>query len=466
MNNKLLIIVSGLFAVLLTAGVCIGFVFMSGENDEIIKNDTVDVGGDVDTFVGEQIIFDNESEEKHTMNDEEVNDDSEESLEDEGVASSDFSTLSLPALTFVSQGTITNPPEFQRVSFVAVGDNIVHGSVYTDAMENGKKSGKEYDFIPMFENVSDIIKEADFAYINQESPFAGKDKTISGYPMFNSPDQVGYDLIELGFDIINLANNHMLDRYAYGYQRTIDFWKDKDGMTYIGGYENEADYNNIRIVEKNGISIALLSYTYGTNGVNLDRGSEMIVPLCDSDGTAEISRQTKIARNLADIVIVSVHWGNEDQFKPSELQKKQMKVMVDNGVDVIIGTHPHVLQPMQWKERPDGGKTLVIYSLGNFLSGMLYVRNMVGGIAGFDLVKAGDRAFVTSPYFIPTVSQYDSDFRNFKIYKFSEYSQELFNSHRTNLVSDTGHSLAYMRKIIDDAIPNEFLIEDFYRKAG
>ena len=400
------------------------------------------------------------------MNDKDANDDSEQSLEYEDVASSDFSTLSLPALTFVSQGEISNPPKFQRVSFVAVGDNIVHGSVYTDAIENGKKTGKEYDFIPMYENVSDIIKEADLAYINQESPFAGKNKTISGYPMFNSPDQVGYDLIEIGFDIINLANNHMLDRYAYGYQRTIDFWKDKDGMTYIGGYENEADYNNIRIVEKNGISIALLSYTYGTNGVNLDRGSEMIVPLCDSDGTAEISRQTKIARNLADIVMVSVHWGNEDQFKPSELQKKQMKVMVDNGVDVIIGTHPHVLQPMQWKERPDGGKTLVIYSLGNFLSGMLYVRNMVGGIAGFDLVKAGDRAFVTSPYFIPTVSHYDSDFKNFKIHKFSEYSQELFNSHRTNLVSDTGHSLAYMRKIIDDAIPNEFLIEDFYRKAG
>ena len=466
MNNKLLIIVSGMFAVLLTVGVCIGFVFMSGENDEIINDVTVEKGENVSTYVDEQLIVNSESDAEAVIPDETLMDEVEHSVEYEKKSYSEFTTLSLPALTFVSQGTITNPPEFQRVSFVAVGDNIVHGSVYTDAMENGKKSGKEYDFIPMFENVSDIIKEADFAYINQESPFAGKDKTISGYPMFNSPDQVGYDLIELGFDIINLANNHMLDRYAYGYQRTIDFWKDKEGMTYIGGYENEADYNNIRIVEKNGISIALLSYTYGTNGVNLDRGSEMIVPLCDSDGTAEISRQTKIARNLADIVMVSVHWGNEDQFKPSELQKKQMKVMVDNGVDVIIGTHPHVLQPMQWKERPDGGKTLVIYSLGNFLSGMLYVRNMVGGIAGFDLVKAGDRAFVTSPYFIPTVSQYDSDCKNFKIHKFSEYSQELFNSHRTNLVSDTGHSLAYMRKIIDDAIPNEFLIEDFYRKAG
>ena len=139
--------------------------------------------------------------------------------------------------------------------------------------------------------------------------------------------------------------------------------------------------------------------------------------------------------------------------------------MVNNGVDVIIGTHPHVLQPMMWKQRPDGGKTLVMYSLGNFLSGMLYVRNMVGGIAGFDIIKAGDKAFVTSPYFIPTVCQYNTAWRGFKIYKFSEYTDQLFSQHRTNRISDSGKSINYMRKIIDDAIPDEFLIEDFYRNV-
>lgn len=372
--------------------------------------------------------------------------------------------IAISHLSALDSPSPSKPPETKRISFVAVGDIIVHDSVRTDSQELGRLSGKKFDFLPMFSNVADIIKNADLSYINQEAPYGGPERGYKGYPMFNCPDEEFYDLKELGFDIINIANNHMLDSGTGGYKRTIDFLKQQKDITYIGGYENKADYENIRVIEKNGISIALLSYTYGTNGLKLSSGSEMVVPLCgESSDNAEIDRMTKKARSLADIVIVSMHWGSEDHFKPSDLQKKQVDIMVNNGVDVIIGTHPHVLQPMMWKERPDGGRTLVIYSLGNFLSGMLYVRNHVGGIAGFDIVKAGDMAFVNAPYFIPTVSQYNTSFRGFKIYKFSEYTNELLNSHRCQLVSDPGKSLSFMRNIIDNAIPGEFLVEEFYR---
>jgi len=367
------------------------------------------------------------------------------------------------------QQIVSEPePEPQKVSFVAVGDNIVHSSVYDYASLLAEGTEKEYDFLPMYENVADVISTADLAYVNQEAPIAGKALTYSGYPMFNSPEQAGYDLVTLGFDVVNLANNHMLDRYAKGYRNTVDFWKNIEGVTYIGGYENEEDYNNIRVVEKNGITIAFLSYTYGTNGVRLDGGSEMIIPLCDEAGTSEIDRQTKLARELADVVMVSVHWGYEDHFAPSALQERQMQVMVDNGVDVIIGTHPHVLQPMLWKERQDGKKTLVIYSLGNFLSGMLYARNMVGGIAGFDIVKDGENTKLENVYFIPTMCHYESVDgvrTGFKLYRFSEYTDELFSRHGTQVVSDRGRSLEYLRGIIDGAIDKEFLTEDFYRGA-
>ena len=359
-------------------------------------------------------------------------------------------------------GEVSQKVQTMRVSFVACGDNIVHSTVLADAKDLAAGTDKEYNFIPMFSNVADIIKDADIAYINQESPFGGPEKGYSGYPMFNSPDQVGYDLMELGFDIVNLANNHMLDSGTSGYERTVEFWK-KQPITYIGGYTDKDDYNNIRVIEKDGISIALLSYTYGTNGIPLASSSKMVIPLCDESGTKDIDRMTKEARKLADIVMVSIHWGNEDWFKPSDLQKKQMQIMVDNGVDVIIGTHPHVLEPMEWHERPDGGRTLVIYSLGNFLSGMLYMRNMVGGIAGFDLVKAGDAAFVDAPYFIPTVCQYNTSWRKFKIYKFSDYTEDLLSAHRCQRISDPGNTMSGLRRIIDNAIPNEFLIEDFYR---
>jgi len=362
-------------------------------------------------------------------------------------------------------GNVTEPLCANRVSFIAVGDIIVHSTVLADSQDLAVGTGKEFNFLPMFSNVADIIKDADLAYVNQESPYGGPDRAYTGYPMFSTPDQEGYDLMSLGFDIINLANNHMLDAGTKGYKRTIDFWKKQENVTYIGGYTDKADYENIRVIEKNGITIALLSYTYGTNGLSLSSGSEMIIPLCDESGNDDIDRMTKKAREMADIVMVSMHWGNEDWFEPSALQKKQVEIMVNNGVDVIIGTHPHVLEPMMWKERPDGGKTLVIYSLGNFLSGMLYIRNHVGGIAGFDIVKVGDAAFIDAPYFIPTVCHQNVSWRKFKIYRFSDYTQELLSAHRCQNISDPGRSLEYMRKIIDNAIPQEFLIEDFYKAS-
>lgn len=365
-------------------------------------------------------------------------------------------------LSLSDVGNVTEKPNAKRVSFVAVGDNIVHSTVMADAKDKAQGTGKEYDFTPMFSNVADVISGADLAYINQEAPFGGPERGYSGYPMFNTPDQAGLDLMSVGFDIINLANNHMLDSGSGGYKRTVEFWQKQDA-TYIGGFMNKEDYNNIKVIEKDGISIALLSYTYSTNGIPLSSSSDMVIPLCDAEHTSEIDRQTKQARKLADIVVVSMHWGNEDWFEPTDLQKKQMQIMVNNGVDVILGSHPHVLEPMEWQDRPDGGRTLVIYSLGNFLSGMLYLRNMVGGIAGFDLVKVGDKAFVDNPYFIPTVCQYNTSWRKFKIYRFSEYTQELLDNHRCQRISDPGHSLQFMRNIIDKTIPQEFLIEDFYK---
>ncbi len=346
-----------------------------------------------------------------------------------------------------------------KVSFIACGDNLIHSTVYSDAKTLAEGTDKRYNFLPMYDNVADIIKDADIAFINQESPFAGDIKPTSGYPLFNSPDEVGYDLVELGFDVIGISNNHMLDSTTAGYKRTIEFWDNIDGAFQIGGYKNKEDFENIKVIEQNGIKIAFLSYTYGTNGLTLAKGSELYVPIYNDE---DIDRQTKKARELADAVIVSVHWGTEDSFKPGPEQTRKAQIMIDNGVDVIIGHHPHVLQPMKWEERKDGGKTLVMYSLGNFLSGMMYSRNMVGGIMGFDIIKAPNGTSVENAYFIPTVCQYNYSVRGFKIYKFSEYTEELEKVHGAHKF-DPSMSYKYMRNIINNAIPDEFLTEDFYR---
>lgn len=382
-------------------------------------------------------------------------------------AFSGFESVRLDKVSEILIPKENDKPYVATVSFVAVGDNIVHSTVLADAKSLAEGTDKEYNFVPMFENIKEYISEADFAYINQESPIAGADRGYSGYPMFNAPDQVIYDLKEVGFDIFNIANNHMLDRHSSGYERTIEFFNSQTDITMIGGYADEDDFNNYRIIEKDGIKIALLAYTYGTNGINPSSASEAVIPLCDEYSNDVIDRQTKEARELADIVIVSIHWGNEHWFEPSWLQKQQMEIMVNNNVDVILGSHPHVLEPMFWQERPDGGRTLVIYSLSNILSGMNYMRNHVGGIAGFDIIKTGDEACVGNAYFIPTVCHFDNRVRGFKLYKFSDYTEELLRKHGTQVRgTDTYRDMDYLRGIIDDTISSEFLVEDFYKNEG
>lgn len=348
----------------------------------------------------------------------------------------------------------------ETVSFVACGDNLIHSSVYTDAKTLAVGTDNEYNFLPMYENVTDIIEKADIAFINQETPFGGDVKPISGYPMFNSPDQVGYDIAELGFDVVGIANNHMLDSYAKGYERTIDFWENIDGVLAIGGYKNKEDYENIRILEVNGIKFAFLAYTYGTNGLKLPDGSQLVIPYYND---SDIDRQTKKAREIADCVIVSIHWGTEDNFTPGTEQKRKAELMINNGVDVILGHHPHVLQDLTVEDRPDGGQTLIIYSLGNFLSGMQYSRNMVGGFLCFDVAKDIAGVNIENISFIPTVCHYDKNIRSFKIYRFSEYTDELEKAHGAHKY-DSNMSMKFMRSIIDSEIPQEYLIEDFYRK--
>ena len=167
------------------------------------------------------------------------------------------------------------PPD-ARVSFLACGDNIIHSNVYEDALDRG--GGTSYEFIHMYDDVADIIASADLAYINQEGPMGSEKYGYSGYPNFNGPQEMGDALVDLGFNIVNIANNHMLDKWESGFLDTAAYWKTKDA-TLIGAYLNKADYDDIRVVEKNGIKIALLSYTYGTNGMVLNKGSETVIPL-------------------------------------------------------------------------------------------------------------------------------------------------------------------------------------------
>ena len=338
-------------------------------------------------------------------------------------AKSDITTADTTAAQPVTEPVA---PTESRVSFLAAGDNIIHGQVYVDAAKRAKKDEK-YNFVSMYDGVKDFIASADLAFVNQETPLGGDELGISGYPNFNGPQAAGKALVEVGFDIVNIATNHMLDKKEAGLKGSIDFWNSQP-VTLLGGYYDDDDYENIRVVEKNGIKIAFVSYTYGLNGMTLPASSKIHIPLIDSD---EIVRMVTKAKTLADVTICVMHWGTDGSTVVTDEQKSLAKTITDAGADVILGMHSHTIQPVEWQTGKNGNKTLVIYSLGNFLNAQYDSINLVGGIMTFDIVKKDGEVKIENPIMNPVVVQYDSERLSFQIYLLKDYTPELAAAHGT-----------------------------------
>jgi len=364
-----------------------------------------------------------------------------------------------------------SPPEIQtteptekdgtvRLKFIAAGDNIIHLNLIDDAKERAK-DGETYNFKIMYKDIKDTIKTADIALVNVETPIAGDEFKYDGYPMFNTPKENGFALMDLGFNIINIANNHTLDKWEKGYINNINFWESQN-VLLIGGFKDKDDFEDLRIYNKDGVSVGFLSYTYGTNGMYLPADSKMVIPYIDD---ATVERQVKAARPLVDFLIVVMHWGDEDSLTPNQWQRSLAQMMVDNGTDVIIGMHPHVFQETKWVSRPDGGRTLITYSLGNMISGMLSAKNMIGGLLSFDIVKttkSGEfEITIENAKIIPIITHYNMRRKAFQVYRFEDYTEELAKAHG-NINSDNKFSYKYIRNLIIDIIAPEFL-DDFYK---
>ena len=319
------------------------------------------------------------------------------------------------------------PPEEKKVvSFVGAGDNIVYYGNVRDAASCAVDGGRKYNFAPIYDSVKDTIQSADIAFINQETLMCGDGYAFSYYPRFNGPQDIGYDLAEIGFDVINIANNHMLDKGEGGLSATIDFWRSVEGVTMIGGYKNADEFAEPHILEVNGVRIAFLSYTFFTNYLTLPSTSPLVVPNPDEE---TVAAQIARAHELADFLIVSVHWGDENVFQPNDEQKSFANLLSELGADVILGHHPHVIQPIEYIDRPDGGRTLCVYSLGNFVAEMPRDYNMLGGLITFDIVKQSDTVTTENVVFLPTVYYFTTSFYKNHVYFLSDFTNELADSH-------------------------------------
>ncbi len=342
-----------------------------------------------------------------------------------------------------------------RVSFVAVGDMISYTGTIRDAKSCAVPGGRTYNFAPIFANVKPVIEAADIAFINQETPLSDSNEISGKFPYFNTPSDLGHDIIEAGFDVVNIATNHMIDKGGSGLLDSINFWNSTTA-TLIGGYLNEDDLNNIRIVERSGIRIAFLSYTYSTNGNKLRGNYDLQIPYIDE---ALIERQSKESEKLADLVFVSMHWGNENSMKTSTAQQELARKMCQWGVDVIIGHHPHVLQPVEWLEE-NGNKMLCIYSLGNFAAEQDHDYQLLGGMMTFDIVREDGRVFIDKPIMRPTIYYYNKSFYKNSTYFFEDFTEDMAKSCGLSYYGRS-MTLERMRSYVEKTISKEFLPENW-----
>ncbi|WP_425590083.1 CapA family protein [Fictibacillus sp. NPDC058756] len=284
------------------------------------------------------------------------------------------------------------------LTLAAVGDILIHDTVYNKA----KQQSGAYNFNPNFVPVKPYLTQPDITMANQETMIGGTQFGLSSYPSFNSPHEVGDALKENGVDLVTLANNHTLDRGEKIILSALNYWNEID-MMYTGAYVSQDDQQNIRIMKKNDITVSFLSYTYGTNGIPVPAGKDHLVNLIEAE---KIKNDIQRAKGLSDVSVVSLHFGNEYERMPNDFQKEIVNVVTEAGGDIIIGHHPHVLQPVKWETASDGSKTFVTYSLGNFLSGQRRNYKDIGGIVQLTVTKhvKGEETTIglVEPKFQPT----------------------------------------------------------------
>lgn len=267
--------------------------------------------------------------------------------------------------------------EDTEVSFVVFGDILIHEPIY----RYGLRHGGSFDFL--FENLKEVISQSDVAVINQETPYTDNPLMYGDYPRFGTPVQVGEAVVSAGFDVVTCATNHALDRGAEGIDFTKKFFTSNSVVCLGVQSREEKEDCPYEMIARNGIKFALFNYTYGTNGIQIPEENSYMVHLLDEE--EKIKSDIERAGKEADLVIVFAHWGSEYDTQPDEFQQKWAQIFLDSGVDVVVGTHPHGIQPYEVLTGEDGHEMLIFYSIGNFISAQSEKTCVKGGMAEFTI---------------------------------------------------------------------------------
>lgn len=332
---------------------------------------------------------------------------------------------------------VQKDPAHYSATISAIGDVLIHTPLYEDAYIGENK----YDFTKMFTHVKPYIERADIAIANSESIIGGQGIGISSYPRFNSPFELGDALKFAGIDVVNMANNHTLDRGEQAILNATNYWNQL-GITYVGAATSVEEAETIKTVTANNIVFSFLGYTYGTNGLAVPAGKEYLVNYINEE---KIVADIQKAKKQSDIVVLNVHMGTEYARHHNKYQTQIAQFAADNGADIVFMHHAHVLQPAQWYTGINGNKTFVMHSLANFLSGQDKLYRRIGGIMQLDITKtieydlAGNEITsidIQNPSFIPTFVKYVNR-KNFEVIPLHQVSEA--DLHNVNAIYNELH---------------------------
>lgn len=371
--------------------------------------------------------------------------------EDEVASISEIEQVMEPSIEEQStESTVEEDFIEPEVDLLMVGDILLHDNV----QNSGKLPDGTYNYDHLFENVVEDIQAADIAIANQEVILGGTELGLSGYPAFNGPFEVGDALVNAGFDVILHATNHTLDRGKKALLNCLDFWEtNHPEVAVLGAFDSQEDYDNsIYVYEEDGLKIAILNYTYGTNGI--PSPSDMPYAVARLEEEKVISDLQK-AEGLADFTVVCPHWGTEYQHKQSAEQEKWANLFMEYGADLVIGTHPHYIQPVEMLAGENDEEMLVYYSLGNFInstneSGRGTADRMVGAMAQVTIAKnEAGKAYIKEYGVEPLVTQLLYGIQEITTYKLSDYTEELASKNEI-LKKDSVFNLTFCQELCED----------------
>lgn len=322
--------------------------------------------------------------------------------------------------------------ENNTLHMVAVGDNMIHDAI----IQAGKKNDWNFDFL--YENIKKDIENADVAFVNQETPFVKSHSAAAGYPDFATPTEVGDALAAAGFDVVTHATEHIFDQGSDGIINSVSFWKKNyPEITRLGIHSDEEEKNyEIRNVKN--FKIALLNYsTLLSENHKIEKDETYMINLYSEKN---VKADLEAAKEEADLTIVTLHGGKSDSVEPDEKLLDRVSFLSEQGADIILCSHPHILKGYELLTREDKGKTLVYYSLGNFASGQTALENLLGGMADITIKKNADSGKISIEDYslVPLVMHYNSDFSEAGIYKLSDYSEELASEHASRKQNTSG----------------------------